>query len=293
MRASLRELGKWPLSVSIIPNLPARRAKLLQAPDQALRTKALLLRARTAAQKAGKLQNPSHPGASAKIWTKLRLREQTIFAVSRGLQNLFGDTSQAISRLSNGAIKRLTRLRSSAPAYSPAPFMSREPKTRLSRAGILEASFWVCLGLVVTFGAVILVLMTQIRELGTDLSGSRRDIASLRQQISAVQKQAQAAQQIRIDSVPPTRTAPTPKLVLDDGEAKLLRQYIRTPPPKPGAEGTIHLGNSASAFPSAPIPEPLAERVPKLAGARFSVDRDGSIVIVASGSNNADLIIER
>jgi hypothetical protein len=41
----------------------------------------------------------------------------------------------------------------------------------------------------------------------------------------------------------------------------------------------------------APLPEPITRKVPKLLGARFAVDRNRAIVVVAPGTNRVEIII--
>jgi hypothetical protein len=41
----------------------------------------------------------------------------------------------------------------------------------------------------------------------------------------------------------------------------------------------------------APLPEPIMKKAPKLLDARFTVDRNGTIVVVAPGTNRAEVLI--
>jgi hypothetical protein len=41
----------------------------------------------------------------------------------------------------------------------------------------------------------------------------------------------------------------------------------------------------------APIPASLVDQMPKLRGARFSIDQDGAIIIIGEGSNRVDAVL--
>jgi len=42
---------------------------------------------------------------------------------------------------------------------------------------------------------------------------------------------------------------------------------------------------------SLPIPDAVAERFPKLQGAKFAIDQNGAIVISGAGSSRVDVVI--
>jgi hypothetical protein len=42
----------------------------------------------------------------------------------------------------------------------------------------------------------------------------------------------------------------------------------------------------------APVPDSLVDHLPKLRGAKFSVDEDGAIIIVGEGRYRADAVID-
>jgi hypothetical protein len=73
---------------------------------------------------------------------------------------------------------------------------------------------------------------------------------------------------------------------------RVIREFIKVLPSKPGAQQKIQLGEEISDTPSTPVPESLVNRLPKLRGASFLVDQNGAIIIIGEGSKRADAVIE-
>jgi hypothetical protein len=147
-----------------------------------------------------------------------------------------------------------------------------------------------CFGLVGICGILILILFQQVEKLKTKIAQSELEFATTRAQLSRVEK---LAQQPAVNETPPAKKAQTAHLALSfsDADAKLIRRFIRVLPPKPGALHKIHLGDDIKDSAMAPIPELLIEQLPKLRGARFSIDQDGAIIIVGDGSNRVDAVL--
>lgn len=72
------------------------------------------------------------------------------------------------------------------------------------------------------------------------------------------------------------------ELSLSSDEARLIRYFIKLPPPPPGATASIAIGDHIPEARLMPLPEVISEKVPKLRGARFTTDRNQAIVIVGS-----------
>jgi hypothetical protein len=83
-----------------------------------------------------------------------------------------------------------------------------------------------------------------------------------------------------------------PQFVLSKDEMKAIRASIKVLPPKPGAQAKIRVGEEVQGVRSALIPESLSAQIPKLRGARFSIDDNGAIVLFTDGSNYVVAVIE-
>jgi hypothetical protein len=84
---------------------------------------------------------------------------------------------------------------------------------------------------------------------------------------------------------------PRAPLILTRDEIQLILAVIKVPPPPPGAAPKINVGDLLPDTALAPLPEPITRKVPKLLGARFAVDRNRAIVVVAPGTNRVEIII--
>jgi hypothetical protein len=176
----------------------------------------------------------------------------------------------------------------------PAGIAAKQPlpaKTQAAapqRQPLASMALWGSIGVALTCVALVLLLLVQLRELRSELKVSRGDIGAMRARIVSLENARKPA-----ETPPPEVSAPArlvSRLTLDSPEQKLVRQYIKTLPPKPGAEPKIQKGDRIVT--SAPVPDGLAEALPKLSGARFTIDTNGSIVLLGQGSDRADFLIE-
>jgi len=79
-------------------------------------------------------------------------------------------------------------------------------------------------------------------------------------------------------------------LNLTTEEIAVVHNFIKLPPPAPGAVPAIAIGDLVPEARLMPLPELIAEKVPKLRGARFTTDRNQAIVIIGPG-NRAQVIV--
>jgi hypothetical protein len=79
--------------------------------------------------------------------------------------------------------------------------------------------------------------------------------------------------------------------VLGLADIQIIRQFITVVPPRPGAQHDINIGDELRNLKTTPIPESLADALPKLRGATFAIGQDSAIIIVVAGSNRVDAVI--
>jgi hypothetical protein len=84
---------------------------------------------------------------------------------------------------------------------------------------------------------------------------------------------------------------PQASFTLTQDEVKLIRDFIKVPPSLPGAAQNIKVGDLVPNIALVPLPEPIMKKASKLLGARFTVDRNGAIIVVAPGNNRAEVVI--
>lgn len=147
-----------------------------------------------------------------------------------------------------------------------------------------------CLGLVSLCVALILALFLQIRDLKTEVAQSRTEVALTKAQLSQLERAAQ--QKIVNEPTPATKAQPAHvPLNFSEADIKIIRQFIKVLPPKPGTLQKIHIGDEITNLTVAPVPESLIGELPKLRGARFSIDQDGAIIIIGEGSKRVDAVL--
>jgi hypothetical protein len=142
------------------------------------------------------------------------------------------------------------------------------------------------------FGVVLIV---EFRALKTDMEKMNYDFATMKARVNQLEK---VAHQISNEQsvTASNRNAPKaqlkqPPLVLGDADVQIVRQFIKVPPPQLGVQAKLSVGDDIAQLTASPIPMALADALPKLRGASFSIDHNGSIVIIGVGSNRIDAVI--
>lgn len=161
-------------------------------------------------------------------------------------------------------------------------------------AGTLAIS--ICFGLLVCCGIVIAMLFTQIRDMQADIAFLKLRLAGVDSHLSRLEvgRLEEIAQQ-KIKEAKIAEAPPPPRRVqisLSNDDIKLIRASIKILPSQPGAQSKLQLGQEISNISAAPVPGSVVGQIPKLRGARFLVDDNGAIIIIAEGSNRADVVIE-
>lgn len=147
-----------------------------------------------------------------------------------------------------------------------------------------------------SLGAVIFIqlstLKLEVASLKKELAGSTAKLARFEATVGAARSHpneikdgADARMLTSAGSIP---RAP---LVLTHDEVQFILAVIKVPPPPPGAAPKINVGDLLPDTVLAPLPEPITRKVPKLLGARFAVDRNRAIVVVAPDTNRVEIII--
>jgi hypothetical protein len=165
---------------------------------------------------------------------------------------------------------------------------------RSKRAGIV-ASIVLAVFMTLGLGAVILAAFNSFK---IEMTGLKRDLAATREKLAKLEANLSAAllsekMKRGFDDrmLGSTSVTPTIQFALSREEIQLIRDFIKVPPPLPGAAQNINIGDHLPETTLAPLPEPIMEKVPKLRGARYTVDRNSAIVVVAPGTDRADVII--
>lgn len=164
--------------------------------------------------------------------------------------------------------------------------------------------------LVAVFGltsvvAAILAAMafSQLKSVKVDVSAAREELmlaeertARLERQLEKAlrnfdQQQAKASAQTQTSALKENR-ADRPSFQLTQDETQLIRSYIKASPVSSEATATISVGGRLPDTPLLPLPSQIAGKAPRLAGSRFTIDRNGAIVISLRKSRQADAVIQ-
>ncbi|WP_245317072.1 hypothetical protein [Bradyrhizobium manausense] len=169
------------------------------------------------------------------------------------------------------------------------------PRTTGGSMGNLERWLIALLsvGLVVSCVCVIIVFM-QVNARKLEIATLQRDIIALKLRVARLDQIA-SANEIREKASsgtpkPPLETQPDQApLILSREEIQFVRDYIKPAPAAGPATETIKVGDPVVGE-TVPFPSAITDKVRKLLGARFTV-RNGVVVIVRSGSRQADAVI--
>jgi hypothetical protein len=147
-----------------------------------------------------------------------------------------------------------------------------------------------CLGLVSLCVAMIVALFVQIRDLKIEVVQTGLELAATKSRLVQLEK---ITQQATAKETTPEKKAQAahPSLSFSEADVKVIRQSIKVLPPRPGTLQKFHLGDEITDSTVAPIPASLVDQMPKLRGARFSIDQDGAIIIIGEGSNRVDAVL--
>jgi hypothetical protein len=208
-------------------------------------------------------------------------------AIAAWIRKLIDAATRGVSSLANARSKRPISI-----LKNPA-----SPKRRASEnlGNITFVLVSGCLGLVAVCAVFGAVLLGQFRALKTDIEKKDYELATMKARVNQLEK---VARQIGTEQseAASNRSAPKaqikqPPFVLGDADVKIVHQFIKVPPPQLGVQARLSVGDDIAHLTASPIPTALADALPKLRGASFSIDHDGSIVIIGMGSNRIDAVI--
>jgi hypothetical protein len=149
-------------------------------------------------------------------------------------------------------------------------------------------------------GGLALKALSDVRALRLDVTATHDDLAAARARVAGLEQQLEAAMQKQEQQLVATRQlrddkaaekpGERPQLRLTQEETQLVRTYIKAPPAS-NVAATIAVGSDLTKAALLPLPPQITGKVSRLVGGRFTIDRNGAIVIVLRGSRVADAVI--
>ena len=142
------------------------------------------------------------------------------------------------------------------------------------------------------------IALTQIKSLKLEMTAFHRELAPLKERVAELDQAEKARRQVeqqqdakdksaieRSNRLGETQAA----LNLSPEEIQLVKVYIKPAPSTGTPAGTLKVGDIVDGA-MIPLPSPLTEKIPRLAGARFAI-RNGAIIIVRKDSRQADAVL--
>jgi hypothetical protein len=224
----------------------------------------------------------------AAFFTAIKQDLMSLARLSRGWRAAITASARKLIRIAiqSGSLAR-TYKRNVAPPLEP-PLTSKPTTHRTNAFPYFLIS--ACLGVVSLCVAMIVALFLQIRDLKIEVVQTGAELAATKSRLVQLEK---ITQQATVKEATPIKKAQAahPPLSFSEADVKVIRQSIKVLPPKPGALQKFHLGDEIADSTVAPIPASLVDQLPKLRGARFSIDQDGAIIIIGEGSNRVDAVL--
>jgi hypothetical protein len=170
------------------------------------------------------------------------------------------------------------------------------------RVDLLQKWLWGLAGLLGTVFAAAVWINVQLGEQKTDIAVIKTDVKNVGDRLARIEK---TVDDIRSDSgqilsrisrlEPAPRPQPTPApspdlrpvagFYLTDGEAKLVRELLRTPP-KSDAPAKYGLWVRVPETDTTPLPDDVVGKIPKLKGLRYAIDPGNNAIALVEPSGS-------
>jgi hypothetical protein len=161
------------------------------------------------------------------------------------------------------------------------------------RAGssFVPVTLAICVIVVCAGTALAIVVYNQVKVFRAEIFSLKRELAATKEQIIRLEKRLPAPANAPRDRVGEPQSFRLPAVHLDSSAADFIRSIIVVPPAPPGALPSLTIGSHIPESALLAMPEPVAERFPKLRGMMVTTDRDGAIVLVGRDSRRVEFII--
>jgi hypothetical protein len=212
-------------------------------------------------------------------------------------QELDQDSSPLVRLLASTATKTRSMLALWRNHFARGESTSTEPV--IGRAGGVAFAFLSLLVLVSCVGAAI--ALRQMASLKSEIATLHRDLLPLRERVGKLEQTEKAKRESDQQEAAPNKSGTAANkpgednrtdqggLSLSREEVELIRSYIKPAPSADIAAPAINVGDAFSGA-TIPLPSQLAEKIPRLLGARFTT-RGGTIIIVKKDSRRADAVL--
>jgi hypothetical protein len=171
---------------------------------------------------------------------------------------------------------------------------------KIRAAGTSGAAMAILSLVMMIIGAGTLLAVNQIKSLKTEIASLERELGQIKKQAArlealeskkdADQKDNQGRAVTEKADGPGLGRVAASTLNLSADEIRMVSQFIKPAPlASPATSPSVNVGDSVTEG-TIPIPSPLADKVPKLLGARFTI-RNGTILIIKRDSHQVDAVL--
>jgi hypothetical protein len=185
----------------------------------------------------------------------------------------------------------------------PPPRNPTASRRRSERANQTAAN--AALGLLALLSVIACVFAAiafgQIQSLKSDIAVLRRELLPVKERLAKFEQAEKQRQELEQQDEAQNKSETEIKKSSDEAgnnataleltreEIQMIRDYIKPAPSAGAAAPTTNVGDTVAGA-MIPLPSQLAEKIPKLRGARFTT-RNGSIIIVRRNSRQADAVL--
>jgi hypothetical protein len=145
------------------------------------------------------------------------------------------------------------------------------------------------------------IALRQIASLKSEIATLHRDLLPLKERVGKLEQTEKAKRESDQQEAASDKSVTAANKHGDDNrtdqgglslsreEVELIRNYIKAAPSADITAPTINVGDTVGGA-TIPLPSQLAEKIPKLLGARFTT-RNGAIIIIRRNSHRADAVV--
>ena len=227
------------------------------------------------------------------VLSVLRARWILLRSATTGPRQRFALTVRSLRRTLTvqPAIKPQSRVPQGYPSNAPPAKGTAVNGSLPGRRDRLESVVvWLCCIFVAVGGVLLIAAGREMRHMVDDLAASHAQIRMLQDRVAKIEKEALTLRSA-MDSAAATPVVAKSTLSLTRDEQKLVRDFIKVLPSQSAAPMTIQPGQMLGTISTAPLPDAIVDQIPRLSGARFSIDPSGAIIISAAGSNRVDALV--
>jgi len=151
---------------------------------------------------------------------------------------------------------------------------------------------WTSVGVAIIWSVIGLILITQFRDLKSQLAELERRMSATIGEVVDLQNRVRESDSSQPNVTPSRSEGQNTTLVLSASDIQIIRQFIKVAPTQSTAQAKLKVGDGFPEATSLPIPKEVSDKLPKLRDARFAIGQNGTIIIGTAGEKRVAVIID-